>query len=67
MKKYNGGNGTGAKPLLTIVETAAALGESERSLRTWTKAKIIPVIIIGTRTHRYKLQDVISSLEKRAV
>ena len=69
--KKDSGSGNGAvgpqKPLLTINELATALGEKERSIRTWTKAGILPVCIIGTRTHRYKLSACIAALEKRSV
>ncbi len=48
-------------------ELAAALGESERTIRTWRKAGVIPVIVCGYRTHRYKLDDVLAALAKRSV
>lgn len=55
------------KPFLNISELAAALGEKERSIRTWTRSGILPVCVIGTRTHRYSLSAVLAALEKRSV
>ena len=53
--------------LLDQSELARVLGESERTIRTWRKANLIPFIVIGYRTHRYKLDDVLAALEKRVV
>src|SRR5881275_2279611 len=52
----------GGGVLLDIAELAAALGESERTIRTWRAAGVIPAIICGYRTHRYKLPDVLAAL-----
>ena len=57
----------GGGALLDERELAAALGESERTIRTWRKAGVIPAINCGYRTNRYKLADVMASLEKRTV
>ena len=48
-------------------ELAATLGESERTIRTWTANGIITPIICGYRSYRYRLDDVLRALEKRTV
>ncbi len=53
--------------MLDQPELARRLGESERTIRSWRKANLIPFIVIGHRTHRYKLTDVLAALEKRTV
>jgi hypothetical protein len=53
--------------LQTEAEIAAALGESERTVRSLRHAGVIPAVVLGHRTVRYKLGDVIKALEKRTV
>jgi hypothetical protein len=53
--------------LRTEAEIANALGEKERTIRSWRHAGVIPAVVIGYRTVRYKLGDVIAALEKRTV
>jgi excisionase family DNA binding protein len=48
-------------------ELATTLGESERTIRTWRQAGVIPSIVCGYRTYRFKLQDVLAALEKRTI
>lgn len=53
--------------LKTESELAAELGEEPRTIRGWRHAGIIPGVVLGHRTIRYKLPDVIKALEKRTV
>lgn len=48
-------------------ELAATLGESERTVRSLYKSGVIPGLVLGYRTLRFKLPDVMSALEKRSV
>jgi predicted site-specific integrase-resolvase len=57
----------GNRFLNTESEIAAALGEKERTIRSWRHTGVIPAIVLGHRTVRYKLDDVIKALEKRTV
>jgi hypothetical protein len=57
----------GGGAVLDPRELAAALGESERTIRTWRKAGILPVIHCGYRTYRFKLPDVMAALERRTI
>jgi hypothetical protein len=54
----------GSGVLLDTGELAVALGETDRTIRTWRQAKKIPAITLGFRTHRYRLQDVIDALSR---
>ena len=53
--------------LKTETEIAVALGEEERTIRYWRHTNLIPAVILGRRTIRYRLADVIRALEKRIV
>ena len=53
--------------LQTEAEIAAALGESERTIRTWRQAGVIPAVVLGHRTVRFKLDTVLKALAKREV
>ena len=53
--------------LKTFDEVGKALGETPRTIRSWHQAHIIPGIIIGRRTVRFRLSDVIRALERREV
>ena len=53
--------------LKTEAEIAAVLGEKERTIRTWRHAGIIPAIVLGHRTVRFRLADVMRALERRTV
>jgi len=53
--------------LKTEDEIAAELGEHVRTIRTWRHAGIIPGVVLGHRTIRYKLDDVLNALKKRTV
>lgn len=57
----------GGGELLDTRELAAALGESERTIRTWKVRGAIPVVVLGYRTHRYRLDDVLRALAKRTI
>jgi Helix-turn-helix domain len=57
----------GGGALLDIAELAAALGESERTIRTWRASGMIPTIVLGYRSHRFRLPDVMAALERRTV
>jgi hypothetical protein len=53
--------------LLTEAELAAAIEEKERTIRTWWHARVIPARILGHRTVRFNLNDVLDALSKRTV
>jgi hypothetical protein len=53
--------------LLNKRELADVLGEEERTIITWVRAGILPVISCGYRTQRFKLSDCIGALEKRTI
>lgn len=57
----------GGGTLLDEPELARVLGESERTVRTWRQAGVIPVMVCGYRTLRYRLEDVLAALAKRTV
>jgi hypothetical protein len=63
LKHSRRGNGL----LKTESEIAAALGEKERTIRSWRHSGVIPCVVIGHRTVRFRLPDVIRALEKRTV
>jgi hypothetical protein len=46
----------GGGVLLDARELANALDESERTIRTWRQAGVIPVTVCRYRTHRFKLE-----------
>jgi excisionase family DNA binding protein len=63
-KKYRRpGNGE----LKTIKELARKLGETERTIRNWQYKGIIPYIVLGRRSIRFRLDAVLAALEKRQV
>ncbi len=57
----------GGGALLDEPELALALGESPRTIRSWRMSGVIPSIVCGYRTRRYKLDDVLAALAKRVV
>lgn len=57
----------GGGALLDARELATALGENERTIRTWRNAGIIPSLCLGYRTYRYRLEDVMTAIAKRTV
>ena len=63
-KKYNR-RGNGA--LLNTQELATALGESVRTIISWRHNHVIPVIDLGHRSKRYRLESVMAALAKREV
>ena len=48
-------NRPGGGELKDISEIAAALGEAERTITSWTQSGVIPSLRIGYRTVRYRL------------
>jgi hypothetical protein len=48
-------------------ELAAALGETERTVNTWRRNRVIPTIDAGFRCKRYDLAAVLNALQKRTV
>jgi hypothetical protein len=62
-KYHRPGNGV----LQTEAEIAAALGEEVRTIRHWRHTGVIPALVLGHRTIRLKLPDVIKALEARTV
>jgi hypothetical protein len=57
--------GNGA--LLDKYELAPKLGESVKTIDTWTKNGVIPFIPCGPHTRRYQLDDVLRALQRRQV
>jgi Helix-turn-helix domain len=57
--------GNGA--LLVEEELATALGEETRTIRTWRHEGLIPAIVLGHRSIRYRLDAVLTALRKREV
>ncbi len=53
--------------LMNEAELATALGENVRTIRSLWHAKIIPAYVLGRRTIRYRLEDVLKALSKREV
>jgi hypothetical protein len=53
--------------LSTEAELALALGEERRTIRSWWHSRIIPGVVLGHRTVRFKLDDVLKALSKRTV
>ncbi len=45
----------------------AVLGENARTIRSWWHAGVIPGIVIGHRTLRFRVDDVLAALAKRTV
>jgi hypothetical protein len=62
-KYHRPGNGV----LQTEAEIAAALGEEVRTIRHWRHSGVIPSLVLGHRTIRFRLPDVIDALEARTV
>lgn len=52
------------RALLTKKELAESLNLSTRTIERWTKSKKIPCLRINHQILRYKLEDVLRSLEK---
>jgi hypothetical protein len=48
-------------------ELAPTLGESLKTIDTWTKNGVIPFIQCGPHTKRYRLDDVLRALQRRQV
>jgi hypothetical protein len=57
----------GRGELLNVDELATALGESVRTIRSWQAKGIIPRIVLGHKTIRYRLDAVLAALEKKTV
>jgi len=53
--------------LLTEEELANALGEETRTIRSWRQAGIIPTIVLGYRSRRFRLDAVMEALRRREV
>ena len=58
---------TGNGVLMDKYELAPALGESVKTVDTWTKNGVIPFIPCGPHTRRYQLNDVLRALQRRQV
>jgi hypothetical protein len=57
----------GRGELLTEAELARALGEEVRTVRNWRYKGIIPYLSLGHRQVRYRLDAVLTALEKRQI
>ena len=53
--------------LLNIDELARKLGENVRTIRSWRSKRIIPALVLGHKTLRFELNDVLEALRKRRV
>jgi len=53
--------------LLTESELAIKLGEEPRTIRTWRLKGIMPYLMLGHKSIRYSLDDVLAVLRKRRV
>lgn len=51
--------------MLNEAELAHELGEEPRTIRSWRLSGVIPAVILGARTIRFRLPNVIAALEKR--
>jgi hypothetical protein len=63
-KKYHR---PGKGELLTEAELARTLGETTRSIRNWRHKGIIPSLVLGHRSIRFRLDSVLAALDKRQV
>jgi excisionase family DNA binding protein len=57
----------GKGELLTLDELARALGETRRTIRNWRSKGVIPVLVLGHRSLRFRLAAVLEALRKREV
>jgi hypothetical protein len=62
-KYYRPGEGE----LLTEAELARPLGETPRTIRNWRHKGIIPYLVLGHRSIRYRLDAVLAALGKREI
>jgi predicted DNA-binding transcriptional regulator AlpA len=58
-------NRPGGGALLTAGELAGKAGEAERTIWTWYRAGVIPGIVLGHRSVRFRESDFLAALEKR--
>jgi hypothetical protein len=63
-KKYHR---PGKGELKSEAELARALGEEERTVRNWRYKGVIPYLMLGHRSIRYRLDAVLAALDKRQV
>jgi Helix-turn-helix domain len=63
-KKYHR---PGKGELLTEAELARPLGETPRTIRSWRHKGIIPYLVLGHRSIRYRLDSVLAALSKREI
>jgi len=63
-KKYHR---PGKGELLSIEELAGALGENVRTIRNWRARGLIPTLVLGHRSLRFRLDAVLAALEKRQI
>ena len=66
-KKWKRYQRTGQGELLTEERLARRLDESQITVRKWRLKGLIPCIVLGHRTIRYQLDDVLAALSKRRV
>ena len=53
--------------LLTLDELAQALGETPRTIRNWRSKGLIPVLVLGHRSLRFRLDSVLAALGRREI
>ena len=66
-KKWKKYRRPGRGELLSISELARALGESVRTIRHWRTKGIIPTLVLGHKTIRFRLDAVLAALDKRQI
>jgi hypothetical protein len=64
-KDWKKNNRPGHGELLDLNELAAALGETPRAISNWRHKGLIPCLVLGHRTIRYRLGAVLLALDKR--
>jgi hypothetical protein len=66
-KKWKKYRRPGKGELLNVDELAHALGESVRTIRNWKTKGLIPVLVLGHRSIRFRLDSVLAALDKRTI
>ena len=57
----------GKGELLTEAELARALGETPRTVMNWRHRGIIPSIVLGHRSVRFRFDAVLAALDRRQI
>jgi len=57
----------GKGELLSTEELARALGETARTIANWRSRGLVPYIVLGHRSIRYRLEAVLATLDKKQI